>query len=73
MKTITVREMKANWARIEAEVRAGEVFEVLNRGRVAAHIVPPKPRPVLRWPDHLVTALPNVGRKGSDIVRELRG
>lgn len=73
MKTITVREMKANWARIEAEVRAGEVFEVLNRGRVAAHIVPPRPRPVLKWPDHLATAHRNEKRKGSDVVRELRG
>ena len=37
---------------IESEVRAGESFEVLNRGRVAAHVVPPQPRPALQWPDH---------------------
>ena len=72
MKTITVKELKAHWARIESEVKAGETFEVLNRGKVAAHIVPARPRPVLEWPDHLKTALRNEGRKGSDIVREQR-
>jgi len=72
VKTITVKELKANWAQIEAQVKAGETFEVLNRGRVAAHIVPARPRQVLRWPDHLITAHRNAGRKGSDIVREQR-
>ena len=72
MKTVTVKELKANWAQIEAQVKAGETFEVLNRGKVAAHIVPPTPRHVLRWPDHLATAYKNEGRKGSDIVREHR-
>lgn len=76
MKTITVKELKANWAQIEAQVKAGESFEVLNRGKVAAHVVPAVPRKVLRWPDHLATAHKNTGRKGSDIVighREERG
>ncbi len=72
MKTITVKELKANWAQIEAQVKAGETFEVLNRGRVAAHVVPATPRKVLRWPDHLNTAHKNMGRKGSDIVLEQR-
>jgi antitoxin (DNA-binding transcriptional repressor) of toxin-antitoxin stability system len=72
MKTITVKDLKANWARIEEQVRAGETFEVLNRGRIAAHVVPAMPRQVLRWPDHLATAHRNTGRKGSDIVREHR-
>jgi antitoxin (DNA-binding transcriptional repressor) of toxin-antitoxin stability system len=76
MKTITVKELKANWAQIEAQVKAGESFEVLNRGRIAAHVVPAVPRKVLRWPDHLATAHKNEGRKGSDIEqahREGRG
>lgn len=72
MKRITVKELKANWAAIEAQVKAGETFEVLNRGKVAAHVVPPTPRPVLRWPDHVATAHENSGRKGSDIVKEHR-
>lgn len=72
MKTITVKDLKAHWASIEAQVKAGESFEVLNRGRVAAHIVPAMPRQVLRWPDHLATAHGNRGRKGSDIIREHR-
>lgn len=73
MKTITVKDLKAHWSQIEAQVKAGESFEVLNRGKVAAHIVPATPRQVLEWPDHLATAHPNTGRKGSDIVREHRG
>lgn len=68
MKTITVKELKAHWATVESEVRLGETFEVLNRGRVAAHIVPARPRPVVAWPDHLSTALQNDGTKGADIV-----
>jgi antitoxin (DNA-binding transcriptional repressor) of toxin-antitoxin stability system len=72
MKTITVKEMKANWAQIESQVKAGETFEVLNRGKVAAHIVPAKPRQVLKWPDHLATAHKNTGKKGSDLIREQR-
>ncbi len=72
MKSVTVKEMKANWAQIEAQVKAGETFEVLNRGRVAAHIVPATPRKVLRWPDHMATAHENIGRKGSDIIHEQR-
>lgn len=69
MKTITVKDLKAHWAQIEAQVKAGESFEVLNRGKVAAHVVPATPRQVLQWPDHLATAHTNTGRKGSDIVR----
>jgi antitoxin (DNA-binding transcriptional repressor) of toxin-antitoxin stability system len=69
MKTITVKELKAHWARIESEVKAGETFEVLNRGKVAAHIVPARPRPVLQWPDHLATAHENTGRTGAEVIR----
>ena len=72
MKTITVKEMKAHWAQIESQVKEGETFEVLNRGKVAAHIVPAKPRQVLKWPDHLVTAHKNTGKKGSDLIRDQR-
>jgi antitoxin (DNA-binding transcriptional repressor) of toxin-antitoxin stability system len=72
MKTITVKEMKAHWKQIESQVKAGETFEVLNRGKVAAHIVPAKPRPVLQWPDYLATAHRNTGKKGSDVIREQR-
>ena len=72
MKTITVKEMKAHWARVEAQVKAGETFEVLNRGKVAAHIVPATPRQVLQWPDHLATAFKSKGKKGSDVIREQR-
>ena len=73
MKTITVKELKAHWSKIEEQVKAGETFEVLNRGKVAAQIIPATPRQVLSWPDHVSTAYKNTGRKGSDIVREHRG
>lgn len=76
MKQISVREMKANWSEVETQVKAGETFEVLNRGNPAVRIVPAVPRKVLKWPDHLKTAVKSGGKKVSDIViqdRESRG
>ncbi len=72
MKVITVREMKARWAEVEAQVREGETFQVLNRGKPAACIVPAPPRRVLKWEDHLATALPAGGRPVEEAVREDR-
>lgn len=72
MKTISVREMKAHWADVERQVRNGETFEVLNRGRPSARIVPARPRPVLAWDDHLATAIPSEARSGEDAVRHDR-
>ncbi len=69
MKTISVREMKARWAEVEAQVRDGETFEVLNRGRPAALIVPATPRRILKWEDHLATAIPTGGRSAEETVR----
>jgi prevent-host-death family protein len=68
MKTITVREMKAHWSEVEAQVRAGETFEVVNRGRPTVHIIPASPRRILKWEDHLVTAVPNKGRSAEETV-----
>ena len=67
-KTISVRELKAHWSDIERQVAEGEEFEVLNRGRPAARIVPPAPRPVAIWDDHLATALESRGRNAEDAV-----
>ncbi len=75
MKTISVREMKAHWATVERQVRDGETFEVRNRGRPAALIVPARPRQVLEWDDHLADALPVNGKTGEETVnadRKLR-
>ncbi len=69
MKTISVRELKAHWADVERQLRSGETFEVLNRGRPAAFICPPRPRRVLSWDDHLATAAPGKGRTAEDTVR----
>jgi len=69
MKSITVREMKAHWAEVEAQVGDGETFEVLNRGRPTVHILPAKPRKVLKWDDHLATAAKGRGRSAEETVR----
>jgi prevent-host-death family protein len=69
MKSITVREMKARWAEVEAQVRQGETFEVLNRGRPAARIIPAQPRRLIKWDDHLATAIPGRGRTVEETVR----
>ena len=68
MKTISVREMKAHWAEVESQVSAGETFEVVNRGRPTVRIVPARPRPILKWEDHLATALPSKGRSAEETV-----
>jgi len=72
MKTLSVREMKARWAEVERQVKQGETFLVLNRGRPAARIGPAEPRKVLVWDDHLATAAPGRGKKASDTVIEDR-
>lgn len=68
MKTITVREMKARWAEVEAQVRDGETFEVINRGRPTVRIIPAAPRRILVWEDHLATAIPASGRNAGETV-----
>ncbi len=68
MKTITVREMKAHWSEVETQVRNGETFEVVNRGRPTVHIVAATPRKVLIWDDHLSTAIPAAGRSAEETV-----
>jgi antitoxin (DNA-binding transcriptional repressor) of toxin-antitoxin stability system len=69
MKTITVREMKMHWAKVEAQVREGETFEVINRGQPTVHILPAKPREVLQWDDHLMTAASSKGKTAEETVR----
>lgn len=68
MKIITVREMKAHWSEVEAQVRDGETFEVINRGRPTVRIVPATPRRILVWDDHLATAIPSSGRSAEKTV-----
>jgi antitoxin (DNA-binding transcriptional repressor) of toxin-antitoxin stability system len=68
MKTISVREMKANWSAVEAQVREGETFEVVNRGRPSVRISPALPRKILVWEDHLETAIPDAGRSAEETV-----
>ena len=69
MKTISVREMKAKWSEVEAEVKAGEEFEVLNRGKPSVRIVAAGPRKVIEWDDHLATAIKCGGPTAEEIVR----
>ena len=72
MKTVSVREMKAHWADIERQLQEGETFEVLNRGKPAALIVPPHPRKVAIWDDHLKTAVPSKGHTAEETVSQDR-
>jgi len=53
---------------VERQVADGEEFEVLNRGRPTARIIPPTPRPVAIWDDHLAAALESIGRSAEDTV-----
>ena len=69
MKTITVREMKAQWAEVERQVQAGESFIVLNRSRPTVRIVPAQSRRVLKWDNHLDTAVEGTGRSAEETVR----
>lgn len=72
MKTISVREMKAHWAQVEQQVRNGDTFEVLNRGRPSVRIVAARPRQVLAWDDHLATAIRSPGKSGEETVKHDR-
>lgn len=72
MKTITVREMKAHWSEVEAQVLDGETFEVLNRGKPTVRILPARPRAILKWDDHLATAAEGRGRSSSEVIHEDR-
>ncbi|MBN1673611.1 MAG: type II toxin-antitoxin system prevent-host-death family antitoxin [Kiritimatiellae bacterium] len=69
MKTISVREMKAHWAEVERQVRDGETFEVLNRGKPTVRIVPARPRRVPIWDRHMATALKVSGKTGEETVK----
>ncbi len=68
MKTISVRDLKAHWSQVEEQLRNGETFEVLNRGRPAALIVAPRPRQVVSWDDHLSTAALSRGKSVEEVV-----
>ena len=62
MKTMSVREIKAQWPQVESRVLQGETVLVLNHGRPAARILPPGAREILEWEDHLASAIPNRGK-----------
>ncbi len=44
MININVRELKAHWSEIEKKLEHGETFQVLNRGKPTAKILPASPR-----------------------------
>lgn len=72
MKTVSVREMKAHWSDIEAQVARGETIEVLNRGKPVVRLVPARPRRLVAWDDHLATAVKVRGKSGQEIVNDDR-
>lgn len=69
MKVISVREMKAHWAEVEAQVKSGEEFEVHNRGTPTVRLIPAAPRLVVKWDDHMATAIKTKGRTSEETVR----
>ncbi len=73
MITISVRELKSHWSDVENKLEYGETFQVLNRGRPTAKILPVEPKQILNWPDHLATAVPNKGKSAAETVIEDRG
>lgn len=73
MISISVRELKARWSDIEKKLEHGETFQVLNRGKPTARILPAGPKKILNWPDHLATAVPNRGKSAAETVIEDRG
>jgi antitoxin (DNA-binding transcriptional repressor) of toxin-antitoxin stability system len=60
--------MKAHWAEVEAQVSQGETFEVINRGRPTVRIIPAEGRRILKWDDHLATAIPTAGRSAEETI-----
>jgi len=73
MITISVRELKSHWSDIENKLEHGETFQVLNRGRPTAKILPVEPKKILNWPDHLASAVANKGKSAAETVIEDRG
>jgi len=53
---------------VEAQVLDGEPFEVVNRGRPSVRIIPAEPRRILKWDDHLATAIPTAGRSSEETI-----
>lgn len=70
---MSVREVKAGWPLVERSVLQGEEVLVLNHGRPAAQIGPPKAKKIVTWDDHLATALPNRGVSVIKTVEADRG
>lgn len=68
MKSISVREMKAHWAKVEKEVANGEIIEVLNRGRPTVRLIPATGHKRVVWEDHLKTAIPSKGKSAEDTI-----
>ena len=54
MKTIKVRDLQHNLARVLGQVERGEAVEVLRRNKAVARIVPPEAPPIpIPWPNPL--------------------
>ena len=68
MKSISVREMKANWSQVEKAVANGEIIEVLNRGTPTARITPAAGRKKVVWEDHLATAVKGKGKTAEETI-----
>lgn len=77
-KTVSVREVQHNLARVLEQVGMGQEIAVTKRGRVVARIVPARTtRAAVAWPDSAarMKRLPagvSSGTPASRIIREMR-
>lgn len=77
MNTATVRDLRYNFAEIEARLAKGEEIEVRKRRKVIARLVPVHPKPAA-YPDFAARRKKIFrGRKaaqtGTELVSEFRG
>jgi prevent-host-death family protein len=51
METVGLRELRQDASEIVRRVEAGEEFEITVSGRLAARMIPAKPKQWLKWDD----------------------
>ena len=74
MKTVTVRDLRYHFPRVERLLAEGEAVQITKRKRVVAKLVPADPAPPLKLPDFLVQMKKIYGNKilkvtGAELIR----
>jgi len=76
MRSVTVRELRQHFPRVEARLRRGETLEIRKRNKPVARLVPMSAKPLVR-PDFEASAKRIFGDRitkltGTEIVAEER-